>query len=184
MDDEQIIKLFFARDERAIQETASAYGPKLHQLAYQIMRNQEDAKECVNDTYLKAWDTIPPQKPLYFFAYLAKICRNLAFGRLDWHKAAKRRADITVLTAEMEQCIPGKSMEMQLKEAQVGRLLNSFLNGLPKESRLIFMRRYWYADSIKEISRMLGVSESKVKTRLHRTREKLRQYLESEGIEI
>jgi len=184
MEDAIIIELFWARDETAIKETASVYGTRLHQLAIRIVRSDEDAEESVNDTYLKAWNTIPPQRPTYFFAYLAKICRFIAFGRLDWNNAKKRKAEIVELTAEMELCVPGHSNEMKMEGEEIGRLLNHFLSILSEENRLIFMRRYWYADSIQEISKRYGISESKVKTRLHRTRNKLRDYLEREGIQL
>ena len=192
MEDEQIIELFFARDETAIQETAAVYGTRLQQLAAGIMRDAEDAAEILNDTYWRAWNTIPPNRPDHFFAYLAKICRNLSFDRLDRSNAKKRSAQLTVLTQEMEACIPGagrragveEELEARMEAEQIGRLLGCFLDGLPQESRLIFMRRYWYADSVQDIAGRYGISESKVKTRLHRIRKKLRSYLESEGIHV
>ena len=106
MEDKQIIDLFFARNEDAIQHTADTYGNRLFVLADNIVRNDQDAEESVSDTYLKAWDTIPPQKPNHFFAYLAKICRHFALGKLDWKNAAKRKAEVVSLTQEMELCIP------------------------------------------------------------------------------
>ena len=184
MDDAKIIELFWARDEQALAETEAVYGGKLRRFAEKILKNTEDAEECVSDTYLKAWETIPPQKPVYFFAYLVKICRHFAFGRLDWKSAAKRQADIVELTAEMEACIPGDCLEKKLESEEIGREINQFLASLPKESRVIFVRRYWCADSIQEISKRYRISESKVKTSLHRTRIKLRKYLEKEGILI
>ena len=184
MDDTRIIELSWARNEQAIQETDAAYGRKLHTLADNIVRNYEDAEESVNDTYFTTWNTIPPTRPNYFWAYLAKICRNFAFGRLDWNNAAKRKADVVTLTEEMELCIPDKRLEWQAEGEEIGRVLDQFLAGLTEENRLYFMRRYWYADSITGIAERFGVSESKVKVRLHRTREKLRAFLEQEGIEV
>ena len=108
MNDEQIIQLFFTRNEDAIRQTDDRYGAKLTRLSENIVGSREDAQECVNDTYFKAWDTIPPTKPVHFFAYLAKICRHLAFDRLDWNNAAKRKAEVVALTQEMEECIPGQ----------------------------------------------------------------------------
>lgn len=184
MEDGQIIELFFQRDEEAIRQTEAAHGHKLFSLSYGILLSREDAQECVSDTYLKAWDTIPPTRPTYLYAYLAKICRFLCFGRLDWRNAAKRKAEIVELTAEMELCIPDLSRERQLESQQLGDLLNEFLGTLPEESRRIFMRRYWYADSIGEIAQRYGLSESKVKTRLFRTRNALRGFLEKEGYSL
>ena len=182
MDDTRIIELFMLRDEKAIAETASKYGKKLYQLAKGILRNEGDAEESVNDTYLKAWNTIPPQRPKYYFAYLSKICRYLAFDKLDWNHAQKRNAHIVELTFEMELCLPDLRNEMRLEAEEIGQLLNQFLDTLSKENRLVFMRRYWYLESIQEISKRYRLSESNVKTRLHRTRTKLKKFLEREGI--
>lgn len=182
MEDSKIIELFFKRDERAIEQTKAMHGMKLWRFAFGILKNAEDAEECESDTYLRAWETIPPQKPKYFYAYLAKLCRFLAFDKLDWKNAQKRNAEIVELTAEMEMCIPDHTQKRCQEGKEIGDLLNNFLAKLPKESRLIFMRRYWFADSIHEISTKYGMTESKVKTSLFRTRKKLRSYLESEGI--
>lgn len=184
MEDDKIIRLFWKRDQRAIRETEASYGARLFRLASGILRNHEDAEESVNDTYLKAWNSIPPQKPRYFFAYLAKICRNQSLGMLDWKNAAKRRAVIVELTAEMEQCIPAPYVESRAESGEIGRLLGDFLKNLSEQKRLIFMRRYWYADSIHEIADRYCISESSVKITLHRTRIKLRSYLEKEGIAL
>lgn len=184
MNDASIIALYFRRDEAAIRETERAYGGKLHGIAQRILSSREDAQECVSDTYLKAWDTIPPQKPKAFFAYLAKICRNFAFGRLDWKQAAKRNGDVIALTEELEACIPDKCAEGAWERKELIRALNAFLEVLPQESRRFFLRRYWYGDSIGEIASRYGVSESMVKTRLFRTREKLRAHLQKEGIGV
>lgn len=184
MEDAEILALYWARNEDAIKETDAAYGRKLHVLSDKIVQNHEDSQECVSDTYMRAWDTIPPQRPNYFFAYLAKICRNFSLGRLAWKGAAKRNANIVSLTQEMEQCIPDRSHENKLEGEEIGRVLNRFLDSISLESRLVFMRRYWYADSVREIAVRYNFSESKVKTQLHRTRNMLHRYLESEGIYI
>ena len=114
MDDNKIVELYFARNEDAIRHTQDAYGRRLFALAENIVRNDQDAQECENDTYFTAWDTIPPQYPTYFFGYLAKICRNFALGRLDWNTAAKRNAPVVSLIQEMEYCIPDSSREREL----------------------------------------------------------------------
>lgn len=184
MEDTQILDLYFQRNETAIRETDIAYGGKLRGLAERIVDNREDGEECVSDTYLAAWNTIPPQRPNYFFAWLAKICRNFAFGILDKRGAAKRSAQVVTLTAEMEQCIPDSRREAELEGAEIGRILNEFLGMLSEESRILFLRRYWYAESIEEIARRYGMGQSKVKTSLHRTRTRLRAHLAREGITV
>ncbi len=182
MTDAQIIALYWSRSEDAIKETDAVYGRRLHVLSDKILQNHLDAEESVSDTYMKAWDTIPPVRPTCFFAYLAKICRNFSLGRLEWKSAAKRNADVVSLTQEMEQCIPDRSQERSPERVEIGRILNRFLESISLESRLIFMRRYWYTDSIQEIAARYQISQSKVKTQLHRTRNKLRLFLEKEGV--
>lgn len=184
MEDAQIIELYWARNEDAIKETDLAYGSRLHILADKIVCSHEDAEESVSDTYMKAWNTIPPQRPNYFFAYLAKICRFCAYGILDWRNAAKRNADVVTLSEEMQQCIPDPTHERRIEGAEIGEALNRFLDSISQESRLIFMRRYWYTDSIHEIAARYNMTESKVKTQLHRTRIKLYSFLQKEGIYV
>ena len=182
MEDSKIIELFFARDEDAIKHTDDTYGRRLYQLADNIVRNGQDAEESVSDTYLKAWDTIPPRKPQYFFAYIAKICRHFALDRLDWKNAAKRKAEVVSLTQEMEACIPDTQRDRELAEKELGMILDAFLRTLTPENRVVFLRRYWYVDTIAEIAVRYGISESAVQMRLNRTRAKLCTYLEKEGI--
>ena len=184
MTDAEIIQLYWSRNEDAIRETDAVYGRKLHTLAERIVQNNEDAQECVSDTYLKTWDTIPPQRPSYFFAYIAKICRNFALGVLDWKSAAKRKGEVVALTQEMEACIPDPAHQRRLEGEELGKVLNRFLETLSYESRVIFLRRYWYLDTVAEIADHCGITQSKVKTQLHRTRAKLHGFLEKEGITV
>lgn len=184
MNDEQIIQLFFTRNEDAISQTAYRYGGQLTRLSENILRNKEDAQECVSDTYLRAWDTIPPTRPVHFFAYLAKLCRHFAFGRLDWNNAAKRKAEVIALTREMEECIPAAWQGTGPGDGQVSELVGCFLREQTQENRMIFVRRYWYGDSAGEIARRYGLSESAVLMRLSRTRSKLASYLKQEGIYV
>lgn len=184
MEDAKILDLYFARDEDAIRETDTAYGKRLHALAKNIPQNREDAEESVNDTYAEVWKSIPPRRPKYFFAFLASICRHLSLNRVDWKQAAKRRAQVVPLTEEMENCIPDTVHERQMEAKELGKLLDLFLESLPKDSRLIFLRRYWYVDSVPEIAARYGMTESKVKMQLSRTKEKLRSFLEQEGIYV
>lgn len=182
MEDTQIIDLFFSRDQQAIQQTEIKYGRLCYHIAWNILSSREDAEESVSDTYMKAWENIPPTKPTFFYAYLAKICRFLAMGKLDWNNAAKRKAEVVELSDEMENCIPDLSREMQIQSQELGALLNEFLGTLSPENRQIFMRRYWYAESIAEIAQRFHLGESNVKTKLMRTRNALRSFLEKEGI--
>lgn len=182
MEDTAIIHLFWTRNEDAIKETDRTYGKKLFALANRIVQSREDAQECVNDTYWKAWDTIPPQKPEHFYAYLAKICRNFSLGKLDWKNAARRKAEICSLTQEMESCIPDHRQADELEAKELQKILNRFLGEISQENRLIFLRRYWYMDTIADIAARSGMTESSVKSRLHRTRDKLQNYLTREGI--
>ena len=184
MEDKKILDMYFARDEQAIQYTDAVYGKKLWILANRILFDRQDSEESVNDTYMKAWTTIPPSRPVHFYAYLAKICRFIALGKLDWNNAAKRKADIVSLTDEMEQCIPDKKRYAETDAREIGRTITQFLESVSQESRVIFMRRYWFCDSIAEIAKRYGISESKVKMRLQRTRNQLAEYLNKEGISI
>lgn len=182
MEDSKILDLFWARNEEAIRETDAAYGRKLLSIAKRILQDRQDAEESLNDTYLKAWKVIPPHRPKYFFAFLASICRHLSLNRLDWNLAAKRHGDVVSLSQEMELCIPDTSREREIEAKELGRVLDSFLDTLPKDSRVIFLRRYWYVDTIAEIAQRYGMSESKVKMQISRTKEKLYKYMEKEGI--
>ena len=184
MDDRAIIKLYWDRDEAAIRETDATYGGKLRALSGRILDSREDAMECVNDTYLEVWKSVPPKWPDHFFAFLSKICRFISFGRLDWNNAAKRRADLIALTEELERCIPDRRVQDQVEARELGRTLSAFIATLPHDSRLIFLRRYWHLDTTEEIAKNYGFSVSKVKTQLHRTRAKLYTYLEQEGIRL
>ena len=184
MEDAKIIALFFERNEQAVKETDSAYGRKLYVLSNNILNNREDAEESVSDTYMEAWKSIPPKRPNYFYAFLASVCRNLSLNRLDWRLAAKRNAEVVALTQEMERCIPDSRQDAEMDRREMRRVLEAFLDGLTKENRLIFLRRYLYVDTVAEIAARYGISESKVKTQLHRTRNKLHTYLAKEGIYV
>ena len=182
MEDAKIIALFWKRDEQAVKETDTAYGRKRYCLSNRILNNCEDAEESVSDTYMETWKSISPKRPAYFYAFLAAICRNLSLNRLDWRLAAKRNAEVVSLTQEMESCIPDRLHSVETERMELQRILNSFLEDLPRENRLIFLRRYLYVETVAEIAARYGISESKVKTQLHRTRKKLRDCLAKEGI--
>ena len=182
MEDEKIIDLYWTRDEEAIAQTRLRYGNKLRGISFNIMRNHEDAEECENETYWKTWCAIPPQRPTYFYAFLARICRNISLHRLEWSRARKRSAEIIQLTEEMERCLPDRAAEMHFEAEELGEIISAFLRSQPKQSRIIFIRHYMLAEPVSDCASTLGVSESSVKSSLFRTRKKLRSYLEKEGI--
>lgn len=183
MNDHEIIALYFARDEQAIRVTDETYGHMLTRLA-ENMVGKEDGEECVNDTYLTAWNRIPPLHPLHFCAWLSKVCRNLALNRLEWHQAQKRNAPLVQLSDELQQCLPDRIHELHQEGEEIGRALSAYLKGLPLDKRALFLRRYWFGDDIHSLSLRFGYSESKVKTTLFRIRRNLKDYLEKEEIFI
>ena len=184
MEDTKIIELYFARNEQAVRETDAAYGRRLYLLSNNILCDSRDAEESVSDTYMETWKSIPPKRPQHFYAFLASVCRNISFNRLDWKLAAKRNAEVVTLTQEMECCIPDNRKSADFDRIELWRALETFLAGLNRESRLIFLRRYLYADTVAEIATRYGITQSKVKTQLHRTRAKLYTHLEKEGIYV
>lgn len=186
MEDEKIIDLYIARNEEAIRYTSEKYGSKLSHISLRITEDAQTAEECANDTYLEAWNRIPPNEPrTYFFPFLSRIIRNLSINRCMEKKRLKRNAYIAELTAEMEQCIPNPDdVESQMEGEELGRVISAFLRRLPGEKRLMFMQRYYYLDSVSSIAKRFGFSESKVKTSLFRIRNDLREYLIKEGYTI
>lgn len=186
MEDSQIVDLYFARDEAAIQHTAQAYGSRLRRISYNIVDDMQTAEECENDTYLQAWQRIPPQEPRnYLFAFLSRITRNLSIDRCRSRERLKRSACITELSAELECCIPAPDDIPCRMEAQLlARIISVFLKTLPGTQRNVFLRRYWFADSIAAIARRYHMTQSKVKSMLFRTRNALRAHLEKEGYEL
>ncbi len=186
MEDAMIIELYWRRDEDAIAETAAKYGRYCSTIANNILHNAEDTEECVNDTYLHTWNAIPPQRPNFLKAFLGKITRNLSLNLYEKNHAQKRgEGKVEELLDELSFCIPAKeTVESQIEERELIALLNRFLETLPEESRILFVRRYWYGDSIADIAAKYDLGESKVKMNLLRTREKLKVVLEKEGVAI
>lgn len=186
MDEKQIIDLYWVRSERAIDETARKYGKFCHCIAYNILANHQDSEECVNDTYLNAWNAIPPKRPNKLSAFLGKITRNLALKTYERYTAEKRGGGQVVLALEeLAECIPDpNTVERMVDNRILADKLNVFLSQLPGEARRIFLRRYWNLNTVREIAEVYGISESKVKMSLMRTRGKLRSFLEQEGIEL
>lgn len=186
MDDEKIIDLFLDRDEIAISHTRDKYGKHLNAVSFRITGDGLTAEECVNDTYLEAWNRIPPAEPRgYFSAFLSRIVRNISINRCVEKERLKRKAFITELSEEMEQCIPASSdVESEIDSMELGMRISDFLYEQSRIKRIIFVRRYYYMDSVKQISDALGCSESRVKTHLFRMRNDLKHYLEKEGYEL
>ncbi|MGN0299220.1 MAG: RNA polymerase sigma factor [Lachnospiraceae bacterium] len=184
MNDLQIIELYFARDEQAIKETDIKYGKMCFHVANNFLSNDEDAKECVNDTYLSVWNKIPPTRPNNFKAFICKITRNLSLKKLELSNAKKRSANIIVSLSELEEILPDNRISPNIEDEEIGRLISDFLWNEKEEIRNVFLRKYWYFDSISDIAAQYSFSETKVKSMLFRTRNKLREYLRKEGIQI
>ncbi|MBQ2855109.1 MAG: sigma-70 family RNA polymerase sigma factor [Oscillospiraceae bacterium] len=183
MEDHEIIDLFFQRSEQAIVQTDQKYGGYCYSIAYNILENREDSRECVNDTYFTAWNTIPPSRPTIFSAFLAKLTRHLSIDR--WrHQNARKRGGGTVEVAleELGDCVGSDTPENKLQQQEITRVLNTFLGSLPETERNVFLCRYWYLDPIRTIADRTGFSQSKVASMLHRTRGKLRIVLEREEL--
>ena len=183
MDDNRIVELYILRDETAIRQTSEKYGNRLRSLAYSIVNDHQTAEECENDTYIEAWNTIPPHEPKsYLYAFLARITRHISLNFCRDRNRLKRSAFICELSAEMEQCIPAPDdVQCRIDDMTLREAINGFLGTLDEEKRNIFIRRYWYLDPIADISKRFALSESKVKTTLFRCRSRLREYLEKEG---
>lgn len=186
MDDNKIVELYLLRDEAAIKHTSEKFGKRLRSLAYGITNDPQTAEECENDTYMEAWNTIPPHEPTnYLYAFLVRITRHISLNCCRERSRLKRSAFICELSAEMEECIPAPDdVECRIDDMAFGEAINGFLGMLDEEKRNIFIRRYWFLDSIADISRRFAISQSKVKTTLFRCRNQLREYLEKEGYYI
>ena len=186
MDDEKIVILYWERDQNAIAETRKKYGRYCYTIAYNILCNDADAEECESDTYFAAWQSIPPAKPTALSVFLGSITRRLSLDRLRKRHADKRGGGATeVSLCELEECIPsGKSIDDTIEEKAISEALSAFLRKLPVAEASVFIRRYWYFESVSEIAIRYGFGESKVKMMLKRTRDKLLVYLEKEGFFI
>lgn len=176
MDDQSIIALYFARDEQALTESEREYGRYCMTVSLNILERRQDAEECVNDTWLRAWNSIPPTRPRSLKAYLGRICRNLSLNRLR----DRRNADLTLAFEELEECIP-------IREEQVSDLpdlLDGFLRTLSDTDRRLMVGRYWYGHTARRLGEVYGLSENAVQIRLSRTRAALRAYLTERGYSV
>lgn len=185
MDDESIIRLYWARDESAITETSLKYDRLCNYIANNILSNYEDSEECVNDAYLAIWNAIPTKRPNKFSVFISRIVRNLALKKYEYISAAKRNPSAVTSLEELGDCVSGKdSVESEIEKKHIEKMIDKFLWQQSGEKRNVFIRRYWYFDSIEIICKRTGFSQSKVKSMLYEMRRKLRKYLESEGIEV
>ena len=182
MDDSKIIELYFAREESALAETDQKYGKFGKSLARAILYSEEDSEECWNDTLWKAWGSIPPHKPSFLKAFLGKIVRYTALDRYEHAHAQKRNLGATVILDEAESMLAQSTLTDPSDELALKAALHSFISDLPRRTRIVFLRRYWYFCSVKDIANGMGMSESAVKVMLLRTRERLKEHLEKEGI--
>jgi len=186
MDDEEILRLYWARDEAAIPATAEKYGGYCTAIARNILGDRQDAEECVNDTWLRAWNAIPPHRPAVLAAFLGKITRNLAFNRSQYRTAARRGSgNLPTVLDELNELISGgDSPEQELQNRELSAAIEEFLADLPREKRNIFICRYWYTDSLADIAARFGMTEGAVAMTLHRLRQKLRRHLTERGFPL
>ena len=182
LEDSKIISLFFERSEQAIRELDCKYGSAVKKTAANILDDRLDVEECVDDTYMKVWDNIPPQVPNPLVGFVCKIARNLAVNRYHANHAEKRNGKYDLILDEMEECIPsGTDIETEYEAKELSAAINRFLSSLNREDRFLFVRRYWYADSVTDLAAMTNDSANRISVRLFRLREKLRKTLVKEG---
>jgi RNA polymerase sigma factor (sigma-70 family) len=185
MNDEKIIELFFARSESGISELDNKYGKACHKLSYNIVNNRQDAEECVNDSYLGAWNAIPPERPDPLLTFILRIVRNISFNRYHKNKAAKRSCNYGTALEEIENSIADiKTVESEIEAKELARIIENFLDMQSVENRVIFMRRYWFADGYEDIAALTGFSAKNISVRLTRIRVGLKKYLIEKGVFI
>lgn len=184
MEDSKIIDLYWERDETAIDETVKKYSRYCHSISFNILHNRDDAEECVNDTYLKTWNAIPPKRPNCLATFLGRITRNLSLDKFKKYSAEKRgHGQMEIALSELDEVLPSTTnVEQAIDEKELVKLLDEFLGGLPKQKRIMFVQRYWYLMPIKTIAEQLSMSESKVKSALFRIRHELKSHFEREGV--
>lgn len=186
MEDSKIIELYWSRCESAISETSVKYGTYLRGISMNILYSYEDAEECVNDTYMRTWDSIPPNRPSVLRAWLSRITRNLSIDRYKAKVSQKRGGNETELIfSELEGCISSpNTTDKEMENKELANLINSFLRQQTAENRVFFVRRYYYGDAVKQIAERFNIKEGKVKSSLFRTRKALKAYFDKEGVSI
>ncbi len=183
MDDEEIIELLFARSEQALHQLDAKYGKLCHKISYNILNNRQDAEECVNDAYLGIWNAIPPQRPNPLPTFLCKIVRNLSIARFRANTAMKRNSTYDVALSELEDCLASPStVEAEFEANELSRIIDSFLETLSQENRVIFMRRYWFSDTYEQIAERVGLTEKNVSVRLTRIRKQMKGFLKEREV--
>lgn len=184
MEDKYIVDLYWKRDENAITETAKKYGKYCFLIAFNILVNTEDAEESVNDSYLNAWNSMPPHRPAIFSTFIGKLTRYVSLKKWRERHAQKRwSGNVAIAYEELSECIPSnKDIDEALEAQELAKIIDTFLDTLPSAEQKVFICRYWYFDSISAISKQFGFGESKIKSMLHRTRKKLRTQLLEEGV--
>ncbi len=184
MEDHEIIALYWVRSEEAILRTAEKYGAYCARIIRRVLGDGRDAEECLSDTWLGAWNAMPPQRPIRFPPFLGRIARNTALDRYDYNCARRRGSGFDAVLEELADCVGGTPLEEDFDFRRLGEAISDFLNGVSPAVRLVFLRRYWYCDSVAEIAAGAGFSQSKVKSMLHRTRQGLREHLRKEGYDL
>ena len=185
MDDSKIIDLFFERSEKAISELSLKYGGICLKVATNVLRNHQDAEECVNDSYLSVWNAIPPKRPNPLLAFVCRLVRNISINRYEYNSAQKRKGIYDVCLDELQECISSdETVESEYEASELSDHIDDYLDTLDKINRMIFVRRYWYMDSFKDIASLSGISEGAVRTRLSRLRGQLKLFLESRGVRV
>lgn len=184
MEDTAIIDLYWARDEQAIAETDKKYGPYFRTVSWNILKNRQDVEECVNDTYVRAWNAIPPQRPVSLRAFCAQIARNLSLSRYRAAHAQRRGGGQTAaVLEELADCVTD-GPEAWLEAAELSRHIDRFLRQLPEKEACLFLRRYWFLEPVNDIAHRYGLPVGSVKSGLFRTRKKLKEFLEKEGLSL
>ena len=185
MNDEEIIQLFFIRSQQAIDELDRKYGRTFHSISYNILSCHQDAEECVNDAYLGAWNAIPPAKPNPLLAFVCKIVRNISLKRYEHNTAVKRNSHYDAVLEELEDCLASSAtIDEHLEERALTGMIESFLDSLSTENRVIFLRRYWFCDTYAHIAVLVGLTEKNVSVRLTRIRKELRKYLSEREVSL
>ncbi len=185
MDDSKIIELFFERSEQAIIELSKKYGPTFKKVAFNILKDENDADECLSDAYFGVWNSIPPQRPEHLSGYVCRIVRNTAIKKYHSNTALKRSSTYDVALDEIEECLSSPtSVEDEIDARELARIIDGFLETLDKQSRIMFVRRYYHSDTIDELARLFGTSGHSVSVRLFRIRKKLKKHLIMKGVSL
>lgn len=184
MDDAKIVELYWARSDAALTETAKKFGPYCHTIAYNVLENVEDSEECVNDTYMRAWNSMPDKRPAALAPYLGRITRNLALNRIIEKNTLKRGGgEVALALDELDECTASSySLEREVEAREIAAAMNRFLSKLPETERVLFVSRYWFMAPVRELAEKFGFSESKTVSMLRRTRLKLGKFLTGEGL--